>query len=269
MTESYRPETLEEALALMHKKRLIPIAGATDLFIRSRNWQGASRAMKGDTVFIGHLPELRHLIDDEGYYRIGAAVTQAEMANCSFLPEYARVVVSQMGNPAIRNAATIGGNLANAARVADLLPLFYCLDAKVVLASFENIRIMPIDAFETGKYATAIEPHELIVEILVPKVTVKRYMYVKTGARKASILSKVSFLGLETDHSVQMAIGAVNDTVIRSKELEAQFYEGRDMSQALVGYKRLLNSSDDTRSTKQYREKVAMNLLEKWLEGCL
>ena len=269
MTESYRPDTLEEALKMMHEKRLIPIAGATDLFIRSRNWQGASRAMKGDTIFIGHLPELRHLIDDDDYYRIGAAVTQTEMANCSFMPEYARLVVSQMGNPAIRNAATIGGNLANAARVADLLPLFYCLDAKVVLASFENIRIMPIDEFETGKYATAIEPNELIVEILVPKVSVKRYMYVKTGARKASILSKASFLALETDHSVQMVIGAVNDTVIRSKELEAKFYENREVNPALEGYKQLLNSSDDTRSTKQYREKVAMNFLEKWLEGCL
>jgi len=269
MTESYRPETLEEALEWMYEKRLIPIAGATDLFIRARNWQGASRAMKGDSIFIGHLTELRHLIDDDDYYRIGSAVTQTEMANCRFLPEYMRVVVSQMGNPAIRNAATIGGNLANAARVADLLPLFYCLDAKVVLASFENIRIMPIDEFETGKYSTAIEPNELIVEILVPKVAVNRYMYVKTGSRKASILSKVSFLALETDHSVQMAVGAVNDTVIRSKELEAQFYKDRDMHKALEGYKQMLNSSDDMRSTKQYREKVAMNLLEKWMEGCL
>jgi CO/xanthine dehydrogenase FAD-binding subunit len=266
MVKNYRPNNLKEALDWMAEHKLIPVAGGTDLMIRARNWQGASRAMKGDVIYIQHLEELKFIRETETAYHIGAGVTQAQFYQCDKLPDYAREVVGQMATPAIRNAATIGGNIANAASVADLLPLLYVVDAQIVLRSRDHQRMLPVQSFEIGKYKTARRPDELIFEVILPKLKIKRYLYRKMGQRRANILSKLSFLALEAEDGTRIAIGAVNDSVVRSRELEKRIDEGSSVKSVLDGYKSLLNGSDDKRSTKRYRERVAINLLMKWME---
>ncbi len=266
MNKEYRPESLQEALVLMAEHQLIPVAGGTDLMIRARNWQGASRAMKGDVIYIQHLKELQFISETDTEIHVGAGVTQASFCSSRILPDYAREVVGQMATPAIRNAATIGGNIANAASVADLLPLLYAVDAKIVLVSREGRRVLPVEAFEVGKYKTARKADELIQMIVLPKLKVEKYCYRKVGQRRASILSKVSFLALESETGTRIAIGAVNDRVVRSKVLEKQIDEGRDVETVLSGYRALFHGSDDKRSTKRYRERVATNYLAKWME---
>ncbi len=266
MVEHYRPKNLTEALEWMAERKLIPVAGGTDLMIRARNWQGASRAMKGDVVYIQHLEELKFITETETDYHIGAGVTQAQFYDCKLLPDYAREVVGQMATPAIRNAATIGGNIVNAASVADLLPLLYAADAQIVLKSRDGQRVLPIQSFEIGKYMTARREDELMFEVILPKLKIKKYLYKKMGQRRSSILSKVSFLAIEVEGGTRIAIGAVNDTVVRSKELEKRINEGGGVKSVLDGYKALLNGSDDKRSTKRYRERVVINLLMKWME---
>jgi CO/xanthine dehydrogenase FAD-binding subunit len=266
MVKHFRPDTLEETLEKMDESVWIPFAGGTDIMIRSRNWQGASRAMKGDVIFIQHLEDLRHLTETEEAYHIGANITQAEFLACDFLPMYAKEVVAQMATPAIRNVATIGGNISNAAKVADLLPLFYAVDAKVVLRSKNGQRVLPIEVFETGKYKTARASNELIVEVIMPKLKVEKFLYKKSGQRRASILSKISFLALKEPTGTRLAIGALNDTVIRSIDLEKQINTGADRDGVVEGYRLLFSSEDDNRSTKRYRETVAVNLIKAWME---
>lgn len=266
MVEHLRPKDLTQALEWMAERKLIPVAGGTDLMIRARNWQGASRAMKGDVIYIQHLNELKMIKETETAYHIGAGITQAEFCMNERLPDYAKEVVRQMATPAIRNAATIGGNIANAASVADLLPLLYAADAEIVLRSRDEERVLPIQSFEVGKYKTARREDELIVEVILPKLEITRYFYKKMGQRRASILSKVSFLAIEVEDCTRIAIGAVNETVVRSRELEQQINEGHGIKGVLNGYKALLKGSDDKRSTKRYRERVVINLLMKWME---
>lgn len=266
MHKALRPTDLEEALDWMDQMPLIPFAGGTDLMIRGRNWQGASRAMKGDILFIQHLASLSRIIETEIAYHVGSCVTQTAFCESPVLPQYCKSVVEQMATPAIRNAATIGGNIANAARVADLLPLLYAVDAQVVLRSKHEERILHIADFETGKYQTAKRTNELIIEVIIPKLTVKRYLYKKMGQRRGSILSKVSFVGIQDDRGSRLAIGAINDTVVRSKDLEAMINAGQDVEAIISGYASLFNGSDDNRSTKRYRQRVALNLIVKWME---
>jgi len=267
MIKEFRPENLQEALEMMASHKLIPVAGGTDLMIRARNWQGASRAMKGDLIYIQHLKELNFIEETDEEIHIGAGITQADFCQSEILPEYAREVVAQMATPAIRNAATIGGNIANAASVADILPLLYVMDAKIVLVSQRGSRIMPIQTFEVGKYKTARRSDELIQMVILPKFKVSKYLYRKVGQRRASILSKISFLALASETGTRIAIGALNDTVIRSREMEKQIDEGGEKERVLEGYRSLFMGRDDKRSTKQYREQVAINFLTKWMEG--
>ncbi|MCD4712474.1 MAG: FAD binding domain-containing protein [Clostridiales bacterium] len=266
MFDSYRPATLEEALELMGKKTLIPLAGGTDLMIRARNFQGASRNFKGDVILIAHLNALKGITETEEAYVIGANVTQAEMVASPILPEFVRHVVAEMATPAIRNAATLGGNIVNAASVADTLPILYACDAKLILKSVKGERIVNVEDFVLAKYKTDRHPDELLISIVLPKFQIQSYTYQKMGQRKASILSKVSFLALCTDHDVRIAIGALNDTVLRSKEIEKMIAQKKPKTEILSAYQALYQSHDDKRSTKAYKERVVNNLIGKWLD---
>lgn len=267
MFETCRPKTLDEALKLMAQKTWIPLAGGTDLMIRARNWQGARRNFKGDVLLIAHLEELRGIWETESSYMIGAATTQTEVVSSDMLPDYVRHVVSEMATPAIRNAATVGGNIINAASVADILPLAYVCDAKVHLKSARGTRTVPIASFMIGKYQTDRKPDELMTALSLPKLAVKAYTYRKMGQRRASILSKVSFLAVQTDCDVRIAIGALNDMVLRSVEVEKSISQGASVASVLAAYGALYESHDDKRSTKAYKERVANNLIREWMEG--
>lgn len=267
--KSYWPENLEEALDLMADHHLIPLAGGTDLMIRARHWQGARRNFKRDVILISHLKGLKVLEENEAFYTIGAGVTQAEVLKCSFLPDYIKEVVSLMATPAIRNAATIGGNVVNAASVADLLPLLYVTDSRVVLASKYGCRTLAIEKFITGKYQTQIKQDELLLAIEIPKYEVLKYYYKKIGQRKASILSKISFLGLHLKDEDRLAIGALNDLVIRSRENEQLIQNKESIDFITSSYHKLYKGHDSKRSTRAYQEKITDNLLNYWLQEVL
>lgn len=290
----WRPESLEEALALLSVGPKTIFAGGTDLMVRKRQWQGARRRFTQEVVLIQQLAELGGIercegLDEQGrpmrFWCIGAAVSQQAVVEHLELPEYLRAVVAQMGTPAIRNVATIGGNVVNAASVADTLPPLIAVDAKVRLRSVDGQREMLVADFVTGKYQTAMRRDELLEAILLPELPVVRFSYHKLGNRRASILSKVSVLVLwlaEADtEAIRIAIGAVNDTVIRDASLEALYRNSAQISegpkneaqkqegyldQLLAGYRGLMHATDDKRSTKHYKENVALRLIRHCLE---
>lgn len=308
----WRPESLEEALALLSAGPKTIFAGGTDLMVRKRQWQGARRRFTQEVVLIQQLAELSRIercesADEQGrpvrFWSIGAAVSQQAVVEHLALPEYLRAVVAQMGTPAIRNVATIGGNVVNAASVADTLPPLIAVDAKVRLRSVDGQREMLVADFVTGKYQTAMRRDELLEAILLPDLPVVRFSYHKLGNRRASILSKVSVLVLwlaEADadadaqaavEAIRIAIGAVNDTVIRDASLEALYRNSAQISegpkneaskneapkneaqkqegyldQLLAGYRGLMHATDDKRSTKHYKENVALRLIRHCLE---
>lgn len=266
LIKSYRPRTLENALQLMNQQTLIPLAGGTDLMIRSRNWQGAARNFKQNVVLIAHLKELKGIMEDADAFFIGAGTTQTEIVDSEILPGYFKEVVSAMATPAIRNAATIGGNIVNAASVADTLPPLYAMDARVVLTSITGERVLPVADFILGKYKTARNDNELLTQIILPKYNVQSYTYKKMGQRRASILSKVSFLAVCGENDVRIAIGALNDTVLRSRAIEEIIVSGRSAKEIITAYQSLYESHDDKRSTKAYKETVVTNILKSWLE---
>lgn len=266
MFKTIRPETLEAMFDAIDQEKYHIFAGGTDLMIRKRQWQGAERKFTQAVCYINHLDELRGIEETDDYYEVGTLTTQSEMAD-SFLPEYIKVPYSLMASPAIRNIATVGGNIVNAASVGDSIPVLLALDAKVELRSKYSTRILTISDFIIGKYKTAIKDNEILTKVLIPKKKYSAFRYEKLGQRKASILSKVSIFIVNNDlNELKIAIGAVNDTVIRSTDLEEAFIKDKDLSKLLLGYGELMEGKDDRRSTKLYREKVALNIIEDYLK---
>jgi CO/xanthine dehydrogenase FAD-binding subunit len=110
-----RANSLGEAVALLSEPGIHSrvLAGGTDLVNQFRKGE----AWCDRVVDVAHVPELRG-IQDGNPIRVGAAVTHAEIAESALLQERAPILVQacqQIGSPQIRNIATIGGNVVNAA----------------------------------------------------------------------------------------------------------------------------------------------------------
>ncbi len=71
---------------------------------------------------------------------------------------------------------------------------------------------------------------------------------------------------LYSTNDLRVAIGAINDTVIRDKAIEFGFLNDKSIEDLLIGYQGLMNGIDDKRSTKDYRETVALNLIRDYLK---
>ncbi|MCH4889760.1 xanthine dehydrogenase family protein subunit M [Acidaminobacter sp. JC074] len=265
MFNTYRPDTFDQVLDILDKETCHIFAGGTDLMIRKRQWQGAERKFTQSVVYISHLKELAGIVESDDYYEIGTLTTQTDIVD-SDLPDYIRVPYSLMSSPAIRNVATVGGNIVNAASVADSLPIFYALDAKVELVSKYGRRLLPVEEFVLGKYKTARQANEILTKVIVPKFKEKGFSYKKIGQRKASILSKLSVFMVYNESDLRIAIGAVNDTVIRNRALEVTYKKDKNIDDLIQGYKSLMFGQDDKRSTKDYRERVTENLIRSFLK---
>lgn len=264
--KTYFPQTLQEALEILKTRPATPFAGGTDLMIRKRQWQGARRRFTQDVVFISHLAPLKHLVKTEHGLSIGACVTQQTCVDSTIVPDHIKRVIALMATPAIRNAATIGGNIVNAARVADTLPMLVALGASLVLESHQGQRQVLVKDFIKGTYQTDLQAGELLVSVEIPDFHPTFVGYQKLGNRKASILSKLSVYVAYAPDDLRIAIGAVNDNIIRSEALEQAWQKDKDLPRLLKGYQALMESYDDKRSTRAYRETVSLNLIEQFMK---
>jgi CO/xanthine dehydrogenase FAD-binding subunit len=271
MFKSIRPETVHELLEALDQQFYYVFAGGTDLMIRKRQWHGAERKFDKDVAFIAHLDELNGIEDTENTYEIYTLVTQSEMADSEILPEYLRVPYSQMATLGVRNIATVGGNIINAASVGDSLPPLYALDAEIVMRNKIGRRSVPIQTLIKDKYKTDRRQNEILEKVIIPKYDATGYFYKKLGQRKASILAKLSVFAVYkkvdgTITDVRIVVGAVNDLPIRLPEAEKALVKTANVDAYLETLAAQMNASTDRRSTKDYREKTALNLVKHFLD---
>ncbi len=273
---AYRPETLTEALRIRRETGAVPFAGGTDLMVKHKRWTGLPPGFPRDVLFLSHLKELKGLEVREKTLVIGAGVTLAELARCPETPPLLREAVLSIAAPAIRNIATLAGNVCNASPAGDGTCALYALDASVEVRSLEGPREIPVTQFITGPGRTLLNEDELVVAIRVPLRPANVHLFRKVGTRKANALAKLSFaaVGEVKDgiaNTLAFSFGAVGPTVVRSTELEKRM-AGRSLSELkgmipslLNDYGALIVPIDDQRSTAAYRKQVVLNLLENFL----
>ena len=145
-----RAHSLDEAVTLLNEPGLRNrvLAGGTDLVNQFRD--GAVSCDR--VVDVTHVPELK-IIQVDSRITIGAAVTHTDIGASEVLQQQAPFLVQacrQIGSPQIRNIATIGGNVVNAAACADTLPVLVCLGAQAIIATVDGERQMPVAELVTG-----------------------------------------------------------------------------------------------------------------------
>ena len=273
------PATVDAALAAL----AVPggadlIAGGTDLMVAVN----AGRRALGPVVAVDRIAELRrirHLDDVEGeVVELGAGVTFTDLLGPDVAPllpgltQAARTV----GSPQIRNAGTIGGNLATASPAADAVPMLVALDATVVLRSADGGRELPIGDFLVGPKRTALRPGELITAVRV-RVPHGPQEFLKIGTRNAMVISVCSVAAVaDADaRTVRFGLGSVGPTVLRAPDAEAAAADAIDwaagsVDAAAAGEVGRLAAAesrpiDDHRATAAYRRHCVGVLVERAL----
>jgi CO/xanthine dehydrogenase FAD-binding subunit len=220
--------------ALAEYPGALVLAGGTDVMVEVNEGR---RPLAEDAaiVAVNRVAELRAWTYDPAAatLRIGAGVTYAELAAeplAALVPALAQAART-VGSPQIRNAATIGGNLATCSPAGDGLPVLAALDATVHVASPGSTRAVPVAELMVGVKCTTLGPDELITAIDVPLLDGWQG-YAKVGVRNAMVIA-IAGACLAVDRparSVRLALGSVGPTVIRATAAETFASEQVDWS---------------------------------------
>jgi CO/xanthine dehydrogenase FAD-binding subunit len=264
---SHKPTTLKGALEIRACEKVIPYAGGTDLMIEAEP--------EASYLFLADVPELKTIERANGNLEIGAAVTFTQGLDSPLIPEILKEAVRYIAAPAIRNAGTFGGNIANGSAKADSALIFSVTDSVLVLSSEDGERRVPIGEFYLGRGKTCLKENELLTKIVMPLQNVQNYYYHKVGARGALAIARVSFAGLmRTEGGIirhaATAYGAVAGTILRRADIDGILI-GRTVEEAKKIRGDYLSAMDEAiqpirgRISAEYRKKVLMNLIADFL----
>jgi aerobic carbon-monoxide dehydrogenase medium subunit len=162
-----RPRDVGEALNALQAPDAKPIAGGQSLGPMLNLRLARPKLL----VDVSRIKELKTIVDEGDAWRIGAAVTHAQLedqplAGCEPLARVARVVAYR----AVRNRGTVGGSLAHADPAADWPLVFAALDAVVRVIGRSGTREITADAFMTAAFTPQLADDELVESIRVPKL---------------------------------------------------------------------------------------------------
>src|SRR5438132_1001248 len=274
---SYRlisPATLAEALIILGNEEPSwkPFAGGTDLMVLLE----AGKLPHQNYLNIWKLPELRGIEVTDTFVSLGARPTCTEIQRHEILrAEFPMLcqAAKETGGIAIQNRATLGGNIVNASPAADSPPALLAYDAELELVSKRGERRIPYFKFHTAYKQMDKRPDELLRAIRLPRAPNQlTHYYRKVGTRKAQAISKVCFaaVGSMTDgkiESVRIALGSIAPIPFRCVQTENALRNQTidSVAAAREALASEISPIDDLRSTRDYRLRVSLNLLEDFI----
>lgn len=190
--EYYKPQTINEAIELMGRlDHAQCVAGGTDVMVLVKQGKLAPSNM----ISLRNIKELR-FVDVQSGLKIGAGVTHTEIANNTFIRKHYSALADGSGNVGsqqIRNVATVGGNVCNAAPSADTACPLLVLDAKALILGREGTREVPLDEFFLGPNKVALEAGEIVTGFAMPPFGESTgSAYIKHARRQAMDLPIIS-----------------------------------------------------------------------------
>lgn len=276
MVNHHIPSTLQEALKILDKHDCYIMAGGTDLMVVKHQRSGIVPNFDKDVCYITNLEELQYIFEDEKGVHIGAGTKFADIEVNELVPEILKQIIHELASPNIRNMATMAGNIANASPAGDSIVGLYLLDAELELVNIHGSRMVPIKDFIFGVRKIHRNQNELIKEIFIPHHDDLNTYWRKVGSRAAESISKITFAGgYEVENGrvkdLRMAFGSVSITVVRERKIEEKYIGmsveelHNHVEEIVKDMSKFVQPITDQRSTKEYRYKVAMNILKDFI----
>jgi aerobic carbon-monoxide dehydrogenase medium subunit len=235
------PNSLEDCVKILAERgdRAKLLAGGTDLLPQMKNGVVTPSLV----VDLSGVARVRQIHGGNGQgLRIGAAVTARELeVSAAVRGAYLAIAESGalVGSLQVRNLATLGGNLCNAAPSADMAPPLVALDAEAVIAGPKGERRVAIAQFFTGVRKTVLEPNEMLVELAVPSPGAHSGgQYLRHTPRREldiAVVGVASQLTLENGRCVKarIALASVAPTPVRATAAE-RVLEGQTVTPELI-----------------------------------
>ncbi len=284
--EYERPSSFEDACRLLKeaggsKKAL---AGGTDLLIKTRQKVISPKGM----ISLRDVPGLSDLsFDPEKGLTIGAMTRLSEVEIADVVKENypaLAAAVATIGSTQVRNRATIGGNICNAAPSADSMPILIAYGASVVIGDGQHEREVLLEEFFTGPGQTVLQAGELVKQVFVPVPPQNSFAIYIKAARSALDIALVGVAlvavyepsdGVIKD--LKVALAAVAPTPVRSRQMES-IVIGNRLDDAIIEKAVGESCTDacsitDVRTTEGYRDKLvethsrqALEATRSWIE---
>jgi CO/xanthine dehydrogenase FAD-binding subunit len=280
--EYFEPTKLEDACALLQRYqddgRIL--AGGTDLLIKMRSGSIAPKHV----ISLEKISVLKQFSSfPDGRMSIGACVTIGALEFSPFLISRMRLLheaCSRLGSSQIRNMATLGGNLCNAAPSADCAPPLLVLDASVSIVGPEGERKEPLTKFFVGPGFTSLKADEIVTEIWIPRIDGKwEGTYIKHSRRREMDLATVGvavLVKVDADKEIcteaRIGLGAVGPTPFRAERAE-RILMGQRPTLDLLGQVSSVASDEtrpitDVRASAEYRKHITRVNVRRGLEHC-
>jgi CO/xanthine dehydrogenase FAD-binding subunit len=268
------PKSLDELKTALSKKthNTYIVAGGTDLAVGMNK----NKIYDFSLIDITKIKELKKIEYKDDLIEIGSCVRMVDLENNEIINKYVPSLskaASSIGSTQIRNLATIGGNIANAAQCADTVAVLFAFDAEAeIMNSKGEIRKELVYNIIQGIGQTSIKKDEVIIKILLKGQKTNEFSsFSKIGARKAVTISKINAcikLRLEDNIIVdsRVYIGSIGVKAVRSLLIEDALNKNvlnKDLKEKILelGSKQVLDSIPK-RKSKEYKKIAVKGILD-------
>ncbi len=277
--EFIKINTISEACSVLSRQdRCKLIAGGTDLIINMKE----ERESVDLLIDLKTFPELDQIFIKDNQIYVGATTSLAKLEHHPLIREHASILsdtAEQMANPAIRNMATIGGNLCNAAPSADMAPPLLVLQAILDSSGPSGERSLPVEEFFSGPGEHVLRAGEILTWIHFPIPSRQTHCnYLKMTARTKLGIALVGVaLALTREgpriREARMALGAVAPTPIRAFRAEEMLrekpIEDQLLEQAATEAMKEAKPISDIRGSARYRSEIIRVLALRGLRSAM
>ena len=264
-----KPDSLHAAAALLAEETGVSriLAGGTDVLVQLR-----SELVEPDLIVdIKHLDGLRDITQEDGGFRIGAAVSGAQMGEHAALAAAWPGVVEGtelIGSTQVQGRCTMVGNLCNGSPAADSVPGMVAAGAVARVHGPDGERDVPVEDIPTGPGKTSLGKGEFITSIYLPARpdhAADAYLrFIPRTEMDIAVASAGVNLELAEDGTVsaaRVAVGAVAPTVRlvpdAGSALVGSKLEDAAVAAMVSAVEAACSPIDDKRGTVEYRIKTA------------
>lgn len=274
----YSPQSIDELCQLLvrHPDAVL-LAGGTDVGL----WITKQLRVLRTLIYTANVPELHQLEVNKGQacLEIGAAVsyTDAMGALCALYPDF-RPLLSRLGAVQVRNAGTIGGNIANGSPIGDMPPPLIALGARLVLRSATGRRELDLEDFFIGYGKQDLRTGECVEQVLLPvpcpedhtDLHFRVYKLAKRFDQDISAVCAAFALQLKGEivQSIRICYGGMAGVPARARKTESVLL-GANWSQEIIDQAMAAMAQDfqpltDWRAGSEYRMLASQNLLQRF-----
>ena len=268
----FAPQSIEQLCELLQSHpQATMVAGATDVGL----WVTKHMRKLDTVIYLGGVAELKQISNNDDDLVIGAAVTYTDASDAitnrypAFLP-----VLERLGATQVRNAGTVGGNIANGSPIGDMPPGLIALGARLVLRSTEGQREIDLENYFISYGNQDLRAGECVEQVILPAAPEKQvFATYKISKRIEQDISAVcAAFALQIEDGVvsnaRVCFGGMAETPKRAICCE-QALNGKDWTQETIANAMQALLKDftpltDMRASQQYRMQVAQNLLQRF-----